>query len=1147
MTRRTAFAAASLLLALVLTPAVSAQPNDDLADAFRHPPAAARPRVYWFWMDGNSSREGITADLEAMKAAGIGGVIMMEVDVGIPKGPVAFMGPKWRELLKHSASEAARLGLEIDLNVSPGWTGSGGPWVKPEQSMQKVVFSEATVSGPKPFDATLAQPPAQEGFYRDVAVLAFPTPKGTLRIGDVAHKALYKRGHYSSESGVPTHLPTPGSQPAAPGEVIASQAIQDLTARMDATGRLKWDAPDGDWTIIRFGRTSTGANTRPAPAPGLGLECDKLDPAALDAHWEAYMGTIMRDLGELTGKSLTSVHIDSWEMGPQNWTARMREEFQRLRGYDPLPYLPVMTGRIVGSPEISERFLWDLRQTVSDLIVSNHARHLRELAHRSGLRLSIEPYDGTPCDDLTYGAVADVPMCEFWANCFDTWFSLNEARSIAHTYGQRIVAAEAFTANDKERWQLYPGAIKALGDKAFCRGVNRIVFHRYAHQPWLDRSPGMTMGPYGIHFERTQTWWDMVPAYTQYLARCQALLQRGLPVADVCYLAPEGAPNTSPFGDVQPGYAFDICTPEALLTRMSVRGGRFVLPDGMSYALLVLPQTGTMTPQLLRKVKELVEAGGTILGSPPEKSPSLQDYPKCDEEVARLARELWGNSLAFERAEHRCGAGRVIGMKPLAKPEAEPVGNPLEGAKWIWQNEGNPAAAAPVGQRYFSRRFRVDPARPIESARVYMTADNSFECFLNGRKAATGNNFNTVVCADVTAFTKPGTNVVSVIADNGGNGPNPAGLIGRLEIRYKDGRATRIVTDAKWGTSATSPAISTGSAAADAPARELGDFGMAPWGRPELRPTTAYVYYPDPQLIAGVLTRTGDHPDFESDADLPYIHRRDGDTDAFFVSNPASKAVIGQCTFRVSGETPEVWDPVTGVARPALIDREKSGRTWLRLQLPPSGSAFVIFRKGSAAAPTAAVADGTSAGASEQTNTAGENVSSAPKPFDITGPWEVTFQPKRGAPEKATFDALMDWSKHPDAGVRYFSGIATYHKTFELPADIGEASPADHRLYLDLGKVHVMADVKLNGRDLGVLWTEPYRVDITDAVRPGRNTLEIRVANLWPNRLIGDAGLPADKRIAWTTWNPFTKETPLLPSGLLGPATIQTTPTSPSR
>ena len=264
-----------------------------------------------------------------------------------------------------------------------------------------------------------------------------------------------------------------------------------------------------------------------------------------------------------------------------------------------------MAGRVVDSLEVSERFLWDLRQTISELLLANYAGHFRELAHQHGLRLSIEAYNTCPCDEMAYAGRADEPMGEFWSWAkYGAAFSCTEMTSAGHVYGKRIIGAEAFTATDAEKWLGHPGNIKDLGDWAFCEGINRFVFHRYAMQPWLDRKPGMSMGPWGLHYERTETWWEQSKAWHEYLARCQFLLQQGLFVADICLLGPEGSPQSlngqqsfvshAPGQGGQPlerpGHNFDTCPPEVVLTRMSVKDGRLVLPDGMSYRMLVLPQ-----------------------------------------------------------------------------------------------------------------------------------------------------------------------------------------------------------------------------------------------------------------------------------------------------------------------------------------------------------------------------------------------------------------------------------------------------------------------------------------------------------------------------------------------------------------------------
>ncbi len=1164
----------SVAVALLVGGARAGERLGQLASDFAHPQDSARPWVYWMWMDGNLSREGITADLEAMQRVGIGGVIIMEVDVGIPKGPVRFMSAEWRQLFKHVVKEAERLGLQITLNAGPGWTGSGGPWVKPEQSMQHLVASATEISGPTNFNALLPRPgprkpyfgtnglpaellKAQAEFFRDVAVLAFPTPTGDERIEDIEHKALYVRDPLSSMPGVKSFIPESVEFVALPaGAVIDSNKVLDLTDRLDSDGRLTWNVPPGNWTIMRFGRTSTGANTRPAPAPGLGLECDKFDQAALDAHFEQFVGALLREIGpgRRADAGWTSLHIDSWEMGAQNWTAAFREEFHQRRGYDPLRYLPAVTGRLVDSPEISERFLWDVRQTAQELVLENHAQHLKGLGRQHGLGLSIEPYDMNPTADLNLGAVADVPMCEFWADGYDTWFSCFEAASIAHTGGKRIVAAESFTSGDRERWRLHPARLKALGDWAFCAGVNRIVVHRYAHQPWLNRWPGMTMGPYGVHWERTQTWWDLAGEYHRYLTRCQTMLRQGVAVADILYLTPEGAPFAfRPPASAVVGhppdhreYNFDACSPETLLARATVKRRQIVFPNGTSYRLLALPNVNTMTPKMLRKVKELIQAGATVVGAPPRKSPSLSGYPQCDDEVRKLSCEIWGDGVMEESGDwknpafsppihhsntpflhRRLGKGRVIWGGELTRlvSGAQIKKSALQGAEWIWFDEGHASRAAPVGTRYFRRLFMLPPDKVVESARITVTADNEFEVWINGRSAGSAGNFMRAYAFDVLPFLKPGRNIVALKAINRGDSPNPAGLIASLTVRFVGDRTLKVETDRHWQ-AATSVSkdwrSDDGSVEGWQPAKELGEWSMPPWGRVgELEGELEI--YPDYNRLAALLRSEGVPPDFESDGPLRYTHRRDGRTDIYFVANRSAGTVTMTARFRGRGKEPELWNSLTGEIRRTQVWEERSGQTFVPLKLDAHDSLFVVFRK-SAKAPA---------------NKAGRNWDEFETAEEICGPWEVRFQTGRGMPEKLTFDTLVDWSQHNHRGVKFFSGTAMYRKTFVWSPIDSQRSDRNPKLFLDLGRVEVMANVKLNGKELGTLWKFPFRVDVTGVLRRGENKLEIEIANLWPNRLIGDAGLTKEQRVTWTTWNPFTKDTPLLPSGLLGPVQLQ--------
>jgi hypothetical protein len=785
-----------------------AVPASALERHFATPPDTARPWVFWFWSDGNITREGITADLEAMRRTGIGGVLIMEVDQGVPKGPVRMMTPEWRAMFAFAASEAKRLGLGLIMNNDPGWTGSGGPWNTPENSMQKVVWTERRVAGPLAFDDGLEQPPATAGFYRDIAVLAFPTPEAEtralrdfqpaltantaaaaeapgglaalidgdsasgvrlgrpeerggwpevrlafpapfeacsfavavtfakrpagapparvlcelqasddgrvfrevaraqanaapavfapvragvfrvvfsgndasldgLRVDELALSPAFRLDRFAAKSGLGLAASPEDAPGAGAGMVVSKDRILDLSARFRG-GRLRWDAPAGDWTVLRLGHVPTGKNNYPAPADARGPEVDKLSADALDRHFDAFLGKLVADAADAGAGADTfaGFHIDSWEVGYQNWTPRFREEFRRLRGYDPLPWLPVLTGRAVGGAALSERFLWDMRRTISDLVHENYAGRMAALAREHGRFFSLEGYRNGPFDPLTCAGRADLPTGEFWVSSDPENLhpSVKAMSSAGHIYGKTLIAAEAFTASDlQSRHRLHPYAAKAFGDAAFCAGINQFIVHRYSLQPWTDdRKPGMTMGPWGWEYERTATWWEQGRPWHDYLARCQYLLRQGDFVADLCYLQDEeGFKNPPPRDEVlpapPPGYDYDFCSAEVVLERMSVENGRLVLPGGMSYRVLVLPRQRLMTPALLRKIRDLARAGATVLGEPPLRAPGLADFPACDDEVRALAAELWGDCDGERVRARRFGRGRVLRGVPLGE------------------------------------------------------------------------------------------------------------------------------------------------------------------------------------------------------------------------------------------------------------------------------------------------------------------------------------------------------------------------------------------------------------------------------------------------------------------------------------------------
>jgi hypothetical protein len=634
-----------LLLGLLVIGPVRA---DELIHDFQNPPEAARPWVFWYWMQGAVSRKGVTADLEAIKRAGIGGAYLMPIkDVTNPpllEPPVRQLSPEWWAMLRFAFSEADRLGLKFAMHDCDGFATAGGPWITPDLAMQKVVWSETQIAGGKFIQTNLPQPPTNESFYRDIAVLAFPTPEGeavttrtvvprvtssvagvdaqgivdgskrfrsdepcwiqyefagpftcrsiTIRPDGNNYQALRlmleasddgKNFHSLGRLETPRHgwqdsdadytfviVPTTarlfrfvydpaGSEPGAEDldsakwkPVLKIQSLElssavripnyegksgavwrkssrataelipdnlcvplnritNLTSRVNAAGKLVWDAPPGRWTILRIGHTPTGHRNETGGG-GKGLECDKFNPAAARVQFDGWFGETIRQVGpKLAGRVLKVFHVDSWEAGSQNWSPVFRDEFVKRRGYDPTLYLPAFAGIPVGSAEISERFLFDVRQTIADLTAENFFGTMAKLAHKHGCEFSAESVAPTMMSDgMRHFGNVDVPMGEFWLRSptHDKPNDMADAISGAHVYGKNIVQAEAFTEL-RLQWDEQPAMLKALGDHNFCLGINRFVLHVFMHNPWMNRLPGMTLGGVELFFNATRrggTW-----------------------------------------------------------------------------------------------------------------------------------------------------------------------------------------------------------------------------------------------------------------------------------------------------------------------------------------------------------------------------------------------------------------------------------------------------------------------------------------------------------------------------------------------------------------------------------------------------------------------------------------------------------------
>lgn len=610
-----------------------------LEEDFLNPPVSARPYVWWHWMGPNFSQSGITKDLEAMAASGIGGATIFNLTSAVQESQAptlnnpwpenTYRGPAYWAALRHAADEAKRLGLEIGLHNTVGYSTTGGPWISEEQGMQRLLWSETAAKGGQSIALALPAPaiPPYKGwgatggtlsFRRDVAVLAVPV------------------------------------RTEADSKISASE-ILDLSAFAKPVGdalELRWDAPPGDWTIYRFIHAPTGASPHPVPDDVLGrtLEADKMSLAQTRHHWTNVLDPLRENLGSRIGDSFRHVLIDSYEAGPQSWTPGFREEFLKRKGYDPLPWLVTLgapiTGnnkqprvRVLGTESDTARFEWDYRDVVASLYQENGWAPAAKLAHDAGLKLQFEPYSG-PFDSVAATTVADLPMIEFWTGSEGGgWQNVIGA---ARAAGRHLVGAEALTGRPEvSRWTETPAFLKRSVDGAFANGVNRMILHHWVHQPFDDRyQPGMGMGWWGTHFSRHQTWAEPGKAFYQYLGRVQALLQQGeTPVRFVSVGRPGG-------GDVIPRSIF--------LAGVSVENGEIVLPSGRRYAFLHVPHDGALLPEELREIKRLLNLGTQIVARAPSASPSLAGQPEADAQVRAIAAELWAQET---NAVRRFGSG----------------------------------------------------------------------------------------------------------------------------------------------------------------------------------------------------------------------------------------------------------------------------------------------------------------------------------------------------------------------------------------------------------------------------------------------------------------------------------------------------------
>ena len=639
------------LFGVAIVAAAPVQAGDPLGQSFSQPPTAARLRVWWHWISGNVTREGITADLEAMRRVGIGGFNLFIVEQAVPRGPVVFGSPEYYDLLRHTAEEAERLGLVMEMTHSPGYSGTGGPWVPPELASQKFVWSSALSHGDIP---TLPQPETVADHYRDIALLAFPAP--------AVAPAPVERNVLAPE---PRPYPAPSAH-----AVVSPENVIDLSDRLRPDGSVEWTPPPGQWVLLRIGHTPTGKRTHPAPPEARGLECNKLDRAAVEHAFNHGFVPVLERLGPLAGRVLTGTLIDSYESGANDWCDDFATEFERRAGYSITPWLPVFAGYAVGGAEESQRFLWDYRKVVAELYSENYYTWMNELARGRGLTLNAEG-NHSAGSTLTCNGVVDVPMMEFWRRGPGHGALANEAISAALLYGRSRIAAESFSQFPQDAWRVVPENMKPGTDQAFANGLNQLYIHRFAHQPWSHVRPGMTMGYWGMWFDRTLTWWEQSSGYNSYVARAQAVLQQSTPRVDALVWIGEGLPEDGSRLRGNPevdklrqmtSHRLALLNGDALRGPVSVGPNGLLLASGQRIQFLVIAPGAEFSSGSLQRLHAAVQQGLILIGEPPSASSGRGHHRS---RFDQLVRELWGDG-SDSRTDRSVGRGRVIRTDALA-------------------------------------------------------------------------------------------------------------------------------------------------------------------------------------------------------------------------------------------------------------------------------------------------------------------------------------------------------------------------------------------------------------------------------------------------------------------------------------------------
>lgn len=1171
-------------LTLLLAHPLSATPDTDstqtyslvrkadtsaLVKSFQTPPKDARPQVWWHWMDGNVSKEGIRKDIEWMKRNGIGGFHQFDAGgVNMPRAAkvkLPYLSDGWKDAFRFALNLADSLDMDVTIASAPGWSSTGGTWVKPEDAIKKLEWRSIDTRGGKISvqlpDLYNVVGPYQdyhtdndrikiEPYGKDLYVLAVRLPYSdksmnalgaqvsksestisvefrkpqtiksltlkTMAMGDRPRtgKPECRNILECSDDGLkwrkvcdiePTVLPyltvnvpptcaqffrvkgekleslelftvmkinhsqelggfgiihdfwkyhTPYSKDA-----IRTSDIIDLTGKMTADGKLECSLPAGRWRIYRFGWSITGKINHPASPEATGLEVDKLDPDAWMRYFRTYLD-LYKDAadGMLGEKGIRYLLVDSYEAGAYTWTPKLAKEFKARRGYDLLPWLPVLAGEIIGSSQMSERFLWDWRRTLGELFCENYDR-INEIVNEYDLAgrytESHEASRAYTGDGMDPKIKATIPMAAFWMENTPTGSAapsaicdIRESASVSHIYGQRLVAAESFSVNgDEGRAYTYcPENMKYIADVGLSAGVNRFVIHESASQPNDQYLPGLQLFRYGQWLHRNETWGEYAWVLTDYLARSSSMLQQGNSVADILLYYGEDLNITGLYGgqafsslpQVPDGYNYDFANPTVLRSGIKVENRTLVAPSGARYRVLWLDRNcEVMSLDILKKIKKFADAGVIICGKEPKSCAGLK---ADDRAFASIVDDIWHSRRKNVFAKGLEDCLRRSGIQPdfratVTSPVAEPVVR--HSSPTIKATGGSAGHFEKLSDRNMSLSDQENaveaPANAPDSygdfKYVHRTLPDSTQIYWVRNFSGKDSN--------VELSFRDGGKFAAIF--NPENGDVTDADVTDADVKFGNGRST----------------VSLPLLSADARFVVLSN-------RPQIKVTidTVFVNTTDTTMICT--------------SDSTEVHPVDSLVSAGHFDTSASSAQR-----KLSDQGISLRDQQNSVAEPVEATTIQT----------------------------------------------------------VTSTWQVHFDQKNGGTADEEFPELVSWTRKENPIVKYFSGTAIYKTTVTIDSTQLATSA---RIFIDLGVVKNIADLSINGTPAGVLWKAPFRTaDIKPLLKEGDNLLEIKITNVWRNRMIGDVQ-PGEKHPV-TAIRRFYKSTDkLLPSGLLGPVRIIT-------